>query len=38
LVRKTGFFAAGNCREMAIPTLFLPPETADLPDRQLVKD
>jgi hypothetical protein len=25
-------------REMAIPTLFLPPETADLPDRQRVKD
>ena len=28
----------GNCREMAIPTLFLPPETADLPDRRRVKD
>jgi hypothetical protein len=24
--------------KMAIPTLLLPPETADLPDRRLVKD
>ena len=24
--------------EIAVPTLFLPPETADLPDRRRVKD
>src|SRR6516225_4805306 len=31
-----GRFAAGNCQEMAIPTLFLPPETGGLPDRRRV--
>jgi hypothetical protein len=33
-----GRFAGGNCRQKAIPTLFLPSETADLPDRRLVSD
>jgi DNA invertase Pin-like site-specific DNA recombinase len=33
-----GRFAAGNCQEMAIPTLFLPPVTGDLPHRRHVSD
>ena len=38
LLASGGRFAVGNCWEMAIPTLFLPPETADLLDRRRVKD